>query len=470
MFGKSSYDKVNRSDDRITYDSNEVPNIILRNTDSFVDISSDNHSIRESYVIINRNEYDTFDEIVASEGDKLPETGDTSNHASWYSCYINLTSTIVGAGLLGMPFALSRAGWLLGTFLLVICGLLSGFGLHLITICALSTESPSSFYKVVEKALPGCSVLVDLSIVVKCFGIATSYLVVIGDSMPLAFAQFGAPVGLQDRNVCILLAFVVLGPLSALPTLDALRFTSSVSGIFILFIVLLFFLFSVHLPGLDPCFHFESTLQQTCRGDTTLTTLTLGTLRALPIYCFGFSCQQNTFSIVNELVEPSLARLDSVYLAAILSTTVLYLIIAYSGYSIFGDHLQVDIIKMFPQIPIVSASRLILSFIVACHYPLQMHPARRSILSILSKYRLNLSLAVEDTLKYAITTVCLLFILSDGKEGLTCLIMITARIPFRYSNNSSICERFRHCLCSGGSNGIHSRYLPFAWTLFLRYI
>jgi hypothetical protein len=58
------------------------------------------------------------------------------NNASWFSCYINLASTIIGAGILGVPYAFSKAGWILGTFLLVLCAFLSVFGLHLLSICA----------------------------------------------------------------------------------------------------------------------------------------------------------------------------------------------------------------------------------------------------------------------------------------------------------------------------------------------
>ena len=57
---------------------------------------------------------------------------------------INLLNTIVGAGVLAMPLALSHMGILLGTFVIIWAGLTSGFGLYLQTRCARYLERGSS--------------------------------------------------------------------------------------------------------------------------------------------------------------------------------------------------------------------------------------------------------------------------------------------------------------------------------------
>ncbi|KAH0251756.1 hypothetical protein KCU84_g24377, partial [Aureobasidium melanogenum] len=56
--------------------------------------------------------------------------------ASWISSVINLVNTIVGAGVLAMPSALSNMGILLGILVIIWSGLTSGFGLYLQTRCA----------------------------------------------------------------------------------------------------------------------------------------------------------------------------------------------------------------------------------------------------------------------------------------------------------------------------------------------
>lgn len=264
--------------------------------------------------------------------------------ASRFSCCINLGSTIVGAGLLGMPYAVSNAGWILGTFLLVSCGLLSAFGLHLLAACAIKHELPSSFYSVAERAAPGWSWLVDVAIAIKCFGIATSYLIVIGDSMPKAFRQLSAPWQLQDRSFCILLSLAILGPLSSMSNFDSLRYSSAASALMILAIVIVVVLFAVGIPQLDPCGDHDGY----CGGETSLFAMGVSTVRMIPVYCFGFSCQQNTFGVVNELRNPTQRRLDQVFVGSVACAVCVYLVFAYAGYATFGDRLVADIITMYP--------------------------------------------------------------------------------------------------------------------------
>ena len=42
----------------------------------------------------------------------------------------------------------------------------------------------STFHSVAKKAMPDFVVFIDGAVAVKCFGVATSYLIVIGDTMP----------------------------------------------------------------------------------------------------------------------------------------------------------------------------------------------------------------------------------------------------------------------------------------------
>lgn len=110
----------------------------------------------------------------------------------------------------------------------------------------------------------------------------------------------------------------------------------------------LIFLYSLHSPALDPCANFSSEVD--CMGDRSLFVVNLDTLRSLPISIFGFSCQQNTFAVVNELHRPTQSRMNSIFLAAMLTTLVIYLFVAYCGYLTYGSNLKPDILNMYPGI------------------------------------------------------------------------------------------------------------------------
>lgn len=125
--------------------------------------------------------------------------------ASWISSVINLVNTIVGAGVLAMPLALSRMGILLGCFVILWSGLVAGFGLYLQTLCARYLDrGASSFFALSQITYPNAAVLFDAAIAVKCFGVGVSYLIIIGDLMPGVVRGFSEDAGgvgfLVDRH------------------------------------------------------------------------------------------------------------------------------------------------------------------------------------------------------------------------------------------------------------------------------
>src|SRR5271169_7126064 len=113
------------------------------------------------------------------------KTSGVVGQASWLSSVINLVNTIVGAGVLAMPLAMSHMGIVLGTIIIIWAGATAGFGLYLQTRCARYLERGSaSFFALSQITYPNAAVIFDAAIAVKCFGVGVSYLIIIGDLMP----------------------------------------------------------------------------------------------------------------------------------------------------------------------------------------------------------------------------------------------------------------------------------------------
>lgn len=148
--------------------------------------------------------------------------------------------------------------------------------------------------------------------------------------------------------MCILIGFTILAPLSFYPQLDSLKLTSLISGIMIISLVLMIFVYSLHIRAFDPCINYSDI--SNCVGGKYLAKANIDTLRAFPIMLFGFSCQQNTFAVVNELQMPTQSRINSIIGASILTALILYIITAYCGFATFGSYLEPDILKMYPGI------------------------------------------------------------------------------------------------------------------------
>ena len=229
-----------------------------------------------------------FDPASVAIDESVKSTEGLPNHASISSCFINLCNTIVGSGMLGLPYAFAKTGWLLGTIISVVCALFSSFALHTLALCALESPPPSSFYSVANEVLPSFTTLIDVAVAIKCFGVSTSYLIVMGDLMPEMTEQLGGNAFSQSRELWVLIGFAIVAPLSCLRSLDSLKFTSWMSIGFVFLLTVMVIVYSSDVKGLSAC-EGEGT---NCAGPTDPVNTSMDTWRILSIFIFGFTCQQ----------------------------------------------------------------------------------------------------------------------------------------------------------------------------------
>lgn len=96
-------------------------------------------------------------------------------------------------------------GIVLGSLVIVWSGITAGFGLYLQTRCAQYIERGSaSFFALSQITYPNAAIIFDAAIAIKCFGVAVSYLIIIGDLMPGVVLGFNEKAGeiayLVDRH------------------------------------------------------------------------------------------------------------------------------------------------------------------------------------------------------------------------------------------------------------------------------
>ena len=87
--------------------------------------------------------------------------------ASIFSSCMNLSNTILGAGLLGLPYAISKTGYILAFILFIIFGSLSSIGLNLAMSAAKVISPKASYYTLSELSIPRAKKLVDLAVAIK---------------------------------------------------------------------------------------------------------------------------------------------------------------------------------------------------------------------------------------------------------------------------------------------------------------
>ncbi|KAG0182592.1 hypothetical protein DFQ28_002763 [Apophysomyces sp. BC1034] len=113
------------------------------------------------------------------------------------SSSMNMANNILGTGMLTMPAAVASVGLIPGLGLILLSGFTSILGLYFLTECATFVRGQSSFFAVSQITWPKVSSYFDVVIVIKCFGVAVGYLLIVGDLMPQIFTVFNE---LQDNT------------------------------------------------------------------------------------------------------------------------------------------------------------------------------------------------------------------------------------------------------------------------------
>ena len=321
------------------------------------------------------------------------------NEAPMWSCIVVLSQNMLGAGTLGMPYAISNFGYVLGPIILTISACFSAFGLH--CLCCSAKRAgvlPSSFYSVCHLVMPKYTWIVDLAVSIKCFGVATSYLIILSGLLPDAFAHILGESKedhpnylLFQRWFWVTLAAITLTPLVLAKNLTALKYTSSFSVLFLLFltVVCIFYKFN-DLPSIigDPCsllIHEEEPNEPPqCPGEVVAVgrdTFTM--LSRLSVFIFAYTCHQNSFTMVNELRNASIKRLNIVIVCSLAISFTIFLTLGLTAYLTYGDLMKSNFLTVFPENNFTTTLRIFTALLVMFTFPLQSHPSRVCIMNLL---------------------------------------------------------------------------------------
>ncbi|CAM9196957.1 unnamed protein product, partial [Ectocarpus fasciculatus] len=292
----------------------------------------------------------------------------------------------MGAGMLGLPYAFTKTGWVLGTVLLFTSAFFAVSSLHLLSLSCVRAPKPWSYFSVANASVPNLTLLIDFSVLLKCFGTATSYLIVTGDMMSEVMHYLGASGSLQSRETWIIICFLLLTPLSFLPSIDALRYTSSAAIMFIFFVVVLVAGYAMGFEMADPCSHINA--DTVCVGDKMWSDVPIESIGALSIFVFGFTGHENTFAVINELRNPTQDRIDSVFMCSIATTFLVYGTVAMCGYATYGNNIEPDILINYPSNGLTNLGRFFVTLLAVFSYPLQCNPGRKCVMNMV-KGQLN---------------------------------------------------------------------------------
>ena len=293
--------------------------------------------------------------------------------ASKKSGVLTLLHTACGAGILAMPYGFRPFGWFPGIVILTLCGICSTIGLLLqARVAQYTSDKNASFFSLAQLVNPNLSIMFDLAIAIKCFGVGISYIIVVGDLIPLILFVFTRNSLLLDRNfnITIIMIFVI-SPLCFMKRLNSLRYASMVAMSSVAYLCVLV-LFHYLFPSED----IKSLKGNVSYGFPTGEPSPLTTL---PIFIFAYTCHHNMFSVINEQKDNTFKNVKYIAIISMLLAYILYFLIGSAGYLTFGDNIVGNVITLYPLSLSSTIGRIAIVLLVTFAFPLQCHPARASI-------------------------------------------------------------------------------------------
>ncbi|KAM3544656.1 hypothetical protein ARSEF1564_002385 [Beauveria bassiana] len=295
------------------------------------------------------------------------------------SAFMNMANSIIGAGIIGQPYAIRQAGLLAGTLLLVGLTAVVDWTICLIVINS-KLSGTSSFQGTVEHCF-GRAGLIAISLAqwVFAFGGMVAFGVIVGDTIPhvLLAVWPGLPdvpvIGLlTDRRVAI--AVFVMGisyPLTLYRDISKLAKASTFALVGMLVIVV-----TVLTQGL--------LVPSEAKGEFSLSLLTLNTgiFQAIGVISFAFVCHHNSLLIYGSLRTPTIDNFSRVTHYSTGVSMLACLVMALGGFLVFGDKTLGNVLNNFPSDNImVNVARLCFGLNMLTTLPLEAFVCREVMLT-----------------------------------------------------------------------------------------
>ncbi|KAM5348666.1 hypothetical protein ACJ41O_008490 [Fusarium nematophilum] len=295
------------------------------------------------------------------------------------SAFMNMANSIIGAGIIGQPYAVRQAGLVGGILLLVGLTIVVDWTICLIVINS-KLSGTSHFQGTVEHCFgqPG---LIAISVAqwVFAFGGMVAYGVIVGDTIPHVLTAIwpdlpGVPVVglLANRQVAIAVFVLGIGyPLTLYRDIAKLAKASTFALIGMVVIVITVLVQGVLTPSAE-------------RGSfgPSLLLVNDGFFQAIGVISFAFVCHHNSLLIYGSLKTPTIDNFSRVTHYSTGVSMLFCLVLALGGFLTFGDKTLGNVLNNFPaDNTMVNVARLCFGLNMLTTLPLEAFVCREVMLT-----------------------------------------------------------------------------------------
>ncbi|KAJ2808332.1 hypothetical protein H4R20_000915 [Coemansia guatemalensis] len=308
---------------------------------------------------------------------ELSEPPPHASGASMISSFFNLTNAIIGAGLIGLPYATRQAGIIIGPILVVLVAFLVDWTLRVLALNS-KLSGQQSYQGLVEYCFGRAGLLANSFFQgAMAGGGMASFIVVVGDTLPhvlsalmpgISQSGFGRVV-FSRRFVIAFFVICMAYPLSLYRDVGKLGKTSAFAVVAMCTIITSVI---VEGPRIDPALRADP--------GTPVYLANTGVFQAIGIMTFAFVCHHNSFMIYGSLRKPTLNRYFEVIHISTAISTIVSLVIAIVGYIYFRDKTQGNILNNFPQDNLlINIARFLFALNMIATFPMETLVAREVI-------------------------------------------------------------------------------------------
>ncbi|KAL8584013.1 hypothetical protein ACOMHN_048620 [Nucella lapillus] len=294
---------------------------------------------------------------------------------SLHTTSFNFINSIIGSGIIGMPYTLKLAGFGLGIIVLFFVAIISDYSI-LLLVKGGDLAKACSYQGVVQEAFgrPGWYTLTFLQFTYP-FIAMVSYNVIIGDTITKIILWLNAHSSsfvdnfLGNRQfVIILVTLTVTLPLSLYRNIGKLGKWAFLSIMMIVFIIVAVAVrlttFAKYIPPTEDAWQFAD----------------IGVLQAIGIVAFSFMCHHNTMLVHASMERPTRRRWSLVVHFSVLLSMGLCLLVGLLGYISFTGLTQGDLLENYClEDVLMNVARLAFAITIMLTFPVECFVTREVV-------------------------------------------------------------------------------------------
>ncbi|XP_077233483.1 amino acid transporter AVT6A-like [Tasmannia lanceolata] len=348
----------------------------------------------------------------------LPQKHEDSGEGGFSGAVFNLSTTVVGAGIMALPATLKVLGLVPGLLMIILAGFLTEYSIDmLLRFGRESSGKGSSSYSGVMGDVFGCAgrALLQGCVVINNLGILVVYMIIIGDVLSGTTSGGTHHTGVVEgwsgqqwwttRSFLLLLTtLLVFAPLISFKRVDSLKYTSALSVALAVVFVLITAVVSVMklingsimMPRLLPEIVDQASFWKL--------------FSTVPILVTAYICHYSIHPIESELKDPT--QMKAIVRTSLALCSSVYVTTSFFGFLLFGEKTLDDILANFDTdlgIPYSSLINDVVRVSYALHlmlvFPIVFYSLRLNLDGLLFPYAVPITV---DTPRFFVVTVGLM--------------------------------------------------------------